>query len=115
MTDEQQSEDSVGAEVVIHYCALCQWQLRAAWMAQEILQTFAISEVSQVALRPGEGGVFRIWSTRNSATHVIWDRCEDGGFPDSKELKRRLRSTVCPEKDLGHYDSKPVVKQPSYR
>ncbi len=111
MTNKQQCEDNPGVQVVIHYCALCQWQLRASWMGQEILQTFSPSEVSQVSLRPGEGGVFRIWcdipngDSTEFETQVVWDRRIDNGFPDSKELKRRLRNIICPNKSLGHYDT----------
>ena len=43
--------------VVITYCRQCQWLLRAAWMAQEILSTFA-EEVGEVALIPATGGAF---------------------------------------------------------
>ena len=28
-------------EIVITYCTQCQWLLRAAWLAQELLSTFA--------------------------------------------------------------------------
>lgn len=87
-------------EVVINYCNLCQWQLRAAWMAQEILQTFA-DDVHQVALRPGTGGVFTIAVDEQ----LIWDRKQDGGFPSVKQLKQRVRDAVSPDKPLGHVDN----------
>jgi predicted Rdx family selenoprotein len=35
---------------------------------------------------------------------VVWDRKEDGGFPESKELKQRIRDCIAPEKFLGHSD-----------
>ncbi|MFN4169537.1 MAG: Rdx family protein, partial [Pannonibacter phragmitetus] len=34
----------------------------------------------------------------------IWERKEDGGFPEAKVLKQRLRNLVWPERDLGHSD-----------
>ena len=34
----------------------------------------------------------------------MWDRKEDGGFPELKELKQRIRNIVAPEKFLGHSD-----------
>ena len=45
--------------VEIVYCTQCRWMLRAAWMAQELLTTFA-DELGEVALVPGTGGVFQI-------------------------------------------------------
>lgn len=86
------------ARVVIHYCTLCQWQLRAAWMAQELLQTFT-DEILEVALRPGEGGVFTI----NVNDVCIWDRKTEGGFPAIKELKQRFAAQACPDKPLARH------------
>lgn len=37
---------------------------------------------------------------------MLWDRKQDGGFPESKELKQRIRNLVAPEKFLGHSDTK---------
>ena len=51
------------AEVIITYCAQCQWLLRAAWLAQELLSTFA-DDLARVSLEPGRGGVFRITCDR---------------------------------------------------
>ncbi|KAH6625033.1 Rdx family-domain-containing protein [Chaetomium sp. MPI-SDFR-AT-0129] len=35
---------------------------------------------------------------------VLWDRKIDGGFPETKELKRRVRDVIQPGRDLGHVD-----------
>ena len=35
---------------------------------------------------------------------TLWDRKMDGGFPETKELKRRVRDVVEPGRDLGHVD-----------
>jgi hypothetical protein len=35
---------------------------------------------------------------------VVWDRKIDGGFPETKELKNRIRNIIAPSKDLGHID-----------
>ena len=43
----------------ITYCTQCQWLLRAGWMAQELLSTFG-TELGEVTLVPGTGGVFTI-------------------------------------------------------
>ncbi|MEP1932712.1 MAG: SelT/SelW/SelH family protein [Roseibium sp.] len=87
--------------IIITYCRKCNWMLRAAWMAQEILSTFS-EEAGAVTLVPGGGGVFTI----TCEGHTVWDRKEDDGFPEAKELKQRLRDHLWPEKDLGHSDRK---------
>ncbi|WP_226643062.1 SelT/SelW/SelH family protein [Microbulbifer variabilis] len=86
--------------ITIHYCSQCNWMLRATWMAQELLYTFA-DDLQQVALQPGTGGVFEIRIGEN----LIWERKRDGGFPGAKELKRRVRDLLFPERDLGHIDT----------
>ena len=83
----------------IHYCTQCQWLLRAAWMAQELLSTFG-TDLAEVALVPGTGGVFRI----EYEGQALWDRKTDGGFPDAKTLKQRVRDRLDPGRDLGHID-----------
>ncbi len=85
--------------VKIQYCTQCRWLLRAAWMAQELLTTFQ-EEIGEVSLQPGTGGVFEI----SVNGELIWSRKEEGGFPDIKELKRRVRDKIAPDKDLGHVD-----------
>lgn len=35
---------------------------------------------------------------------VLWDRKIDGGFPETKELKRRVRDAIEPGRNLGHVD-----------
>jgi len=85
--------------VAITYCTQCQWLLRAAWMAQELLSTFT-TELGEVALIPGTGGIFQI----TCGDELIWDRKRDGGFPDVKTLKQLVRDRVAPERDLGHTD-----------
>ena len=69
--------------ITIRYCTQCRWLLRAAWLAQELLSTFG-TDLGEVALAPGTGGVFEI--TYDGET--IWERKADGGFPDVKTLKR---------------------------
>ena len=88
--------------VTITYCTQCNWMLRAAWMAQELLSTFS-DGLGEVALIPGTGGNFEI---RVGAT-LVWERKRDGGFPDAAELKRRVRDVVDPDRDLGHLERKP--------
>ncbi|MCH9691694.1 MAG: SelT/SelW/SelH family protein [Gammaproteobacteria bacterium] len=85
--------------VTIYYCTRCNWMLRAAWMAQELLHTFE-QELEQIALKPVDGGVFEIYA----AKQLIWERKQDGGFPSPKELKQRVRDQLFPGRDLGHID-----------
>ena len=90
-----------GARIEIEYCRLCRWMLRAAWTAQELLQTFE-EEIGEVALKPGTGGVFIV--TVDGAT--VWSRKEEGRFPDIAELKQRVRDRIAPQRSLGHSDRK---------
>lgn len=85
--------------ITITYCRQCNWMLRAAWLAQELLSTFS-EELGAVELVPGTGGTFEI--TCDGAR--IWERKADGGFPEAKVLKQRLRDHSWPERDLGHSD-----------
>jgi len=73
--------------------------LRAAWMAQELLTTFQ-SEIGEVALIPGTGGIFEV----RLGSEVIWSRADEGRFPELKEIKQLVRDRIAPSKDLGHSD-----------
>lgn len=101
-----ENETTLGRpQIRITYCTQCNWMLRAAWMAQELLTTF-VAEVGEVALRPGTGGIFEV--------HVdgvlLWSRKEQGRFPDIKELKQLVRDAIAPGKALGHTDQHTVGK-----
>jgi selenoprotein W-related protein len=85
--------------VEIRYCTRCNWLLRAAWVAQELLVTFA-GEVREVALVPTTGGEFEV---RVDDT-LVWSRRERGRFPEPKELKQGVRDVVAPGRPLGHAD-----------
>jgi selenoprotein W-related protein len=87
--------------IAITYCTKCQWLLRAAWMAQELLQTFG-DDLGEAALIPGTGGVFTI----EVDGELIWDRKERQGFPEAKVLKQLVRDRIDPARDLGHSDRK---------
>ncbi|KAG9769020.1 hypothetical protein KCU88_g7019, partial [Aureobasidium melanogenum] len=124
--------------VAIKFCTQCKWNLRAAYYAQELLQTFSTS-IGEVALIPVTGGIFAVTMTHalpqpqtqaqetegnaNSVADananaepekgsttvtitetVLWDRKTDGGFPETKELKNRVRNIIDPDRDLGHID-----------
>ncbi|KAK6351504.1 hypothetical protein TWF718_004662 [Orbilia javanica] len=112
-SDSSQKTASVTAPVPrisIQFCIQCKWNLRAAYYAQELLQTFSTS-LGEVSLRPSTGGIFIVTlETLNEQSilesHVIWDRKRDGGFPETKELKKKVRDIIDPNRDLGHVDGK---------
>ena len=85
--------------VEIAYCSQCRFILRAGWLAQELLMTFATS-LGEVALIPGEGGIFEI----RLDGEVLFSRKREGRFPEAKEIKQKIRDRVAPGKDLGHSD-----------
>ena len=130
--------------IAIKFCTQCKWNLRAAYFAQELLQTFSTS-LGEVALTPSSGGIFTITlyhtstppsslttaidgtsgaqptsandidpssvsvATRTEEVVVVqetllWDRKAEGGFPETKELKSRVRNVIQPGRDLGHVD-----------
>lgn len=98
--------------LTITYCTQCNWLLRSAWMAQEVLSTFSL-ELGEVALKPGTGGIFEI----RIDGALVWERKRDGGFPDVRQLKQLVRDRIDPGRDLGHLDghaarSTSVAKRP---
>ena len=92
--------------VEITYCRLCGWGLRASWMAQEFLTTFA-EEAGSVTLTPdATGGVFEV----RVDDVLIWSRKEQKRFPEITELKQLVRDRIAPGRSLGHSDR--VGKEP---
>jgi len=75
--------------------------MRAAWLAQEVLTTFA-EEIGEVALQPGTDGVLEI----RLDGELIYSRKEEGRFPEAKEVKQLIRDRIDPDRDLGHSDRK---------
>ena len=100
---------SPGARVVISYCPGCKWLLRSAYFAQELLTTFDGGELREVALSPAE--IAGTW-TVSIDDQIVWDRKADGGFPEAKILKRRVRDVVSPDASLGHSDAAPPTPEP---
>ncbi|KAK7742049.1 hypothetical protein SLS53_004635 [Cytospora paraplurivora] len=98
--------------VTIKFCTQCKWMLRAAYFAQELLSTFSTA-LGEVALQPSTGGTFVVEifhatdpsnPSANAQSRILWDRKAEGGFPETKELKRRVRDVIEPGRDLGHVD-----------
>lgn len=92
--------------------------LRAAYYAQELLSTFG-NTVGEVALIPATGGLFTVrllYLDTTESIHdpskppqaqdvLLWDRKAEGGFPETKVLKQRVRNYIDPNKSLGHSDT----------
>ena len=88
----------VSPMIEITYCRLCGWGLRAGWMAQELLTTFA-EELGSVTLTPDRtGGVFEV----RIDDEVIWSRKERGRFPEIKEIKQLMRRPRSRARVYGH-------------
>ena len=92
--------------VDIRYCTQCNWMLRSAWMQQELLTTFngTLAAVTLVPDHTG-GGTFEVRITTADEEAIVWNRTEAQRFPESKELKQRVRDVVDPKKSLGHSDA----------
>jgi selenoprotein W-related protein len=82
----------------IRYCPRCGWLLRAAWLAQELLQTFA-GELA-VTLAPADAGVFEV----ELDGERLFSRAAQGRFPEARELKQLVRDRIAPGRSLGHSD-----------
>lgn len=87
--------------VEIHYCTQCRFILRANWIAQELLMTFA-DNLGELALVPATDGVFTVVLDGEE----VFSRKKEARFPESKELKQLIRDKINPEMDLGHSDNK---------
>ena len=83
--------------VEITYCTRCKFLLRAAWLAQELLTTFE-SELSEVALRPGSGGIFEV----QLDGETIASNRDGGAMPNVGDVKRLLRDRLAPGRKIGH-------------
>ncbi|KAH9868592.1 hypothetical protein J1614_007664 [Plenodomus biglobosus] len=109
--------------------------LRAAYFGQELLSTFG-PQIGEIALVPSVGGLFQVHLTYvktasasgAAATEgegeeqegqvvkvLLWDRKSEGGFPETKVLKQKVRDHIDPNRDLGHSDkagkNKEAVKE----
>ncbi|KAJ7238509.1 Rdx family-domain-containing protein [Mycena haematopus] len=100
--------------VTIEFCDRCRWLHRASWVQTELLLTFPPPIIGCIALLPRHSeetaGRFRVWVTCNggeaAAPLLAWDRKVEGGFPELKQLKQRIRDILQPGKSLGHSDKK---------
>jgi selenoprotein W-related protein len=92
-------DDTRSPRISIEYCSRCRFILRATWMAQELLMTFS-DEIGEVALIPGQGGVFDV----RIDGEVVYSKSVHGRFPEASELKQLVRDRIAPDRELGHSD-----------
>ncbi|KAJ7605046.1 Rdx family-domain-containing protein [Mycena polygramma] len=95
--------------VTIEFCDRCRWLHRASWVQTELFLTFPPPIIECIALLPRNSeetaGRFRVWVTSTGvAPQLAWDRKIEGGFPELKVLKQRIRDILQPGKSLGHSD-----------
>lgn len=100
MTDRAETRPARTHRAEIEYCTQCRWLPRAAWLAQEFLTTFE-TELTELALRPGTGGVFVV----RVDGEPVWDRKRQG-FPEPTAVKRLVRDRVAPGRSLGHSEER---------
>ena len=75
--------------IAITYCQKCHFLPRAAWVAQELLHTFG-EFIEEVALVPGQGGVFAVSIDGDEA----WSTRAMGRFPEMRELRALVRERI---------------------
>ena len=78
------------------------------------MQTFPPPALNEISLLPVTGGMFTITLYTTTAASpqfqadvvetLLWDRKRDGGFPETKEFKNRVRNVVDPNRNMGHVD-----------
>ncbi|ORY22572.1 Rdx family-domain-containing protein [Naematelia encephala] len=92
--------------MTIEYCDKCRWAPRSTWYQTELFLTFPTPAIRSITLipysTPDTGGRFRVWIDRGNGNELVWDRKTEGGFPDLKVLKSRIRNLIQPERGLGH-------------
>ncbi|KAJ3836950.1 Rdx family-domain-containing protein [Lentinula raphanica] len=104
-----------GTTITIEFCDRCRWLHRAAWTQTELLLTFPPPLIECISLIPRNSDEtasrFRVWHSMPSeqvqsvSNTLVRDRKVEGGFPELKVLKQRLRDKIQPGKSLGHSDS----------
>ncbi|ORX33866.1 Rdx family-domain-containing protein [Kockovaella imperatae] len=100
--------DSLHPSILIEYCDRCRWAPRATWTQTELFLTFPTPTLKSITLQPltapDTAGRFRVWLYTNDGVQILWDRKREGGFPELKVLKQRVRDVLQPGLHLGHSD-----------
>ena len=86
-----------GPRIEIKYCMKCRFQLRAAWLAQELLASFE-QELGEVALVPGSGGIFEV----RLDGEAVGSNRESKMMPEVSDVKRAVRDRIAPDRRIGH-------------
>ncbi|WVW82709.1 hypothetical protein I302_104720 [Kwoniella bestiolae CBS 10118] len=101
----------VKPSVIIEFCDRCRWAPRATWIQTELFLTFPNPLLRSITLlplnAPETGGRFRVWLDfgKGKGDELVWDRKTEGGFPELKVLKQRIRNIIQPDLNLGHSDA----------
>ncbi|PFH52673.1 hypothetical protein AMATHDRAFT_139600 [Amanita thiersii Skay4041] len=102
--------------VTIEFCDRVSRLHRATWIQTELFLTFPSPVIGSITLIPlsleETAGRFRVWlSYKSKPAELVWDRKVEGGFPELKILKQRIRDRIQPGKSLGHSDNIPRVME----
>ncbi|KAI0676891.1 Rdx family-domain-containing protein [Trametes maxima] len=100
---------SIVPSITIEFCDRCRWLHRATWVSTELFLTFPTPAIKSITVMPlnaeDTGGRFRVWLYLDGQPPtLVWDRKVEGGFPELKVLKQRIRDHIQPGKSLGHSD-----------
>ncbi|KAJ9096353.1 hypothetical protein QFC21_005174 [Naganishia friedmannii] len=108
---------AIGPAIFIEYCDGCRWAPRASWTATELFLTFPSPAITSITLTPAveHPGRFRVWLKlpNEGEAQLMWDRKVEGGFPELKLLKQRIRNVIQPKQSLGHSDKPGTAVIPS--
>ncbi|KAI9637811.1 Rdx family-domain-containing protein [Dioszegia hungarica] len=105
---DMQPPSKVYPAITIEFCDRCRWAPRATWIQTELFLTFPTPTIQSITLIPLKaeetGGRFRVWLDLGDRVEMVWDRKTEGGFPELKILKQKIRNLVSPDMGLGHSD-----------
>ncbi|KAI0786349.1 Rdx family-domain-containing protein [Abortiporus biennis] len=95
--------------IIIEFCDRCRWLHRATWISTELFLTFPSPALKSITIWPlnsdETAGRFRVWLFIHGREPILcWDRKVEGGFPELKVLKQRIRDKIDPGMSLGHSD-----------
>ena len=92
----------LGTPPLLPTFAGCSCRLLSTFCSGKEEEERLLRSVALVPSKGSGGGVFRV----RVGGSQIWDRKTDGGFPEAKVLKQRVRDIIAPTKNLGHSDVK---------
>jgi len=98
-------------QIGIEYNSGRRWSLRGFWYAQELLTTFADENslacvtVTAKSLKTAGGSDFVVSLHSSNSSEILWKQQAGNDFPDTRELKQRVRDRIDPSRFLGHSDT----------